>query len=512
MSWLSPTALLSIVLGYLVFLFRSPRSAEAFAPRLARGRVRTLTYVLAASVYCTAWTFYGSVGLAANRGLEFLTIYLGPGLRRAPLAGAAAQARAGRPRSSASRRSPTSSRAATASRRRSARWWPSSVVCGMIPYIALQLKAVSASFKMILRRGVGARRLRPDPAGGGRRSPSSASSSARATSTSPSSRPGLMTAVAVESVVKLLAFLAGRRLRDVGPLRRASAISSAGSPPHPELVAPAHPRPAADRLLRALGGDARDLDDGGHVPAAAVPRARGPEPARARRQRGRRGRSRSTCSSSTCSCCRSPSPGSSCSRRRAPQADGFILRLPLSLRQPAHLGARVPRRLLGGDRHDRGGLARAVQDDHQRHHPAHAAAAAAHRGHLLDHASSTRGSPCSAVRGARIRVGAHGGAASSCWWRWGSCPSSRWRSARPPSCSGSTGARGNRQGAFDGDLGRVLPLVLHADPPGAGQGGGARPSLLADGPFGHRLASADGVPRPRRGSTPSATGSSGPSS
>src|SRR5438093_12950298 len=35
---------------------------------------------MAVSVYCTAWTFYGSVGLAANRGLEFLTIYLGPAL------------------------------------------------------------------------------------------------------------------------------------------------------------------------------------------------------------------------------------------------------------------------------------------------------------------------------------------------------------------------------------------------------------------------------------------------
>ena len=55
-----------------------------------------LTYVLTASVYCTAWTFYGSVGLAANQGLEFLTIYLGPALHRAPVAGAAAPARAGR--------------------------------------------------------------------------------------------------------------------------------------------------------------------------------------------------------------------------------------------------------------------------------------------------------------------------------------------------------------------------------------------------------------------------------
>src|SRR6266545_454459 len=71
-------AVLAIVLGYLLFLFLVASVGEAFAARLSRGRIRTVTYVLAASVYCTAWTFYGSVGLAANRGLEFLTIYLGP--------------------------------------------------------------------------------------------------------------------------------------------------------------------------------------------------------------------------------------------------------------------------------------------------------------------------------------------------------------------------------------------------------------------------------------------------
>ena len=78
MTWLSQTTLLGIVLGYLVFLFAVATLGEAFASRMGSGRIRTLTYVLAASVYCTAWTFYGSVGLAANRGLEFLTIYLGP--------------------------------------------------------------------------------------------------------------------------------------------------------------------------------------------------------------------------------------------------------------------------------------------------------------------------------------------------------------------------------------------------------------------------------------------------
>lgn len=78
MTWLGQPTLLAILLGYLMFLVLVASAGEAFAHRLARGRIRTVTYVLAASVYCTAWTFYGSVGLAANRGLEFLTIYLGP--------------------------------------------------------------------------------------------------------------------------------------------------------------------------------------------------------------------------------------------------------------------------------------------------------------------------------------------------------------------------------------------------------------------------------------------------
>ena len=37
-------------------------------------------YALSLAVYCTAWTFYGSVGLASHSGLSFLTIYLGPTL------------------------------------------------------------------------------------------------------------------------------------------------------------------------------------------------------------------------------------------------------------------------------------------------------------------------------------------------------------------------------------------------------------------------------------------------
>lgn len=37
-------------------------------------------YSLSIAVYCTAWTYYGSVGLAAVSGIQFLPIYLGPTL------------------------------------------------------------------------------------------------------------------------------------------------------------------------------------------------------------------------------------------------------------------------------------------------------------------------------------------------------------------------------------------------------------------------------------------------
>ena len=37
-------------------------------------------YTLSIAVYCTAWTFYGSVGRAASSGIGFLPVYLGPTL------------------------------------------------------------------------------------------------------------------------------------------------------------------------------------------------------------------------------------------------------------------------------------------------------------------------------------------------------------------------------------------------------------------------------------------------
>src|SRR5882672_4523124 len=40
-------------------------------------------YALSLAVYCTTWTFYGSVGRAATSGVGFLPIYIGPTLMAA---------------------------------------------------------------------------------------------------------------------------------------------------------------------------------------------------------------------------------------------------------------------------------------------------------------------------------------------------------------------------------------------------------------------------------------------
>jgi Na+/proline symporter/nitrogen-specific signal transduction histidine kinase len=68
-------------LAYVALLFAVAFVVERRAEGGALTWLRSpLVYTLSLSVYCTAWTFYGAVGYAARSGLEFLTIYLGPTL------------------------------------------------------------------------------------------------------------------------------------------------------------------------------------------------------------------------------------------------------------------------------------------------------------------------------------------------------------------------------------------------------------------------------------------------
>ncbi|GHC36492.1 sensor histidine kinase [Aidingimonas halophila] len=71
---------LGIAFGYLALLFVIAAWGDRRAEQ-GRSIIGSPTvYALSIAVYCTAWTFYGSVGRAAEGGPSFLLIYLGPTL------------------------------------------------------------------------------------------------------------------------------------------------------------------------------------------------------------------------------------------------------------------------------------------------------------------------------------------------------------------------------------------------------------------------------------------------
>ncbi len=71
---------LTVAFGYLALLFVIAAWGDRRAEQ-GRSVIGSPTvYALSIAVYCTAWTFYGSVGRAAESGPSFLVIYLGPTL------------------------------------------------------------------------------------------------------------------------------------------------------------------------------------------------------------------------------------------------------------------------------------------------------------------------------------------------------------------------------------------------------------------------------------------------
>lgn len=68
--------LLIILSIYLAILFYIAHWAEK--NNNSKWTNNPYVYTLSLAVYCTAWTYYGSVGVAADSGLSFLPIYLGP--------------------------------------------------------------------------------------------------------------------------------------------------------------------------------------------------------------------------------------------------------------------------------------------------------------------------------------------------------------------------------------------------------------------------------------------------
>lgn len=71
------SALLLVILSlYLALLFVIAHWAEKKAHH--RWTNNPYIYSLSLAVYCSAWTYYGSIGVAANSGLNYLPVYIGP--------------------------------------------------------------------------------------------------------------------------------------------------------------------------------------------------------------------------------------------------------------------------------------------------------------------------------------------------------------------------------------------------------------------------------------------------
>ena len=73
---MSSFALFTVVLFYLALLFLVAHLAEKKKSKLWINN--PYIYALSLAVYCTAWTYYGSIGVAATSGLNYLPIYVGP--------------------------------------------------------------------------------------------------------------------------------------------------------------------------------------------------------------------------------------------------------------------------------------------------------------------------------------------------------------------------------------------------------------------------------------------------
>jgi Na+/proline symporter/nitrogen-specific signal transduction histidine kinase len=207
---MSADLLVAVCLAYVAGLFAVAAVAERQA---GRGRLRILrgpwVYTLSLSVYCTAWTFYGAVGYAARSGLEFMVIYLGPTLmflgwwtllRKLVRIGRA-------------------ERITSVADLVSSRYGKSTPVAALVtllmlvattPYIALQLQSISASFAAFFPEA---------HAGGGPSGPGTALWVAVGLATftilfgtrrldANERHDGIVSAIAVEAVVKLLALLA----------------------------------------------------------------------------------------------------------------------------------------------------------------------------------------------------------------------------------------------------------------------------------------------------------------
>ncbi|MGD9915392.1 MAG: PAS-domain containing protein [Rhizobiaceae bacterium] len=144
-----------IAIAYVTLLFAIASLGDHRAQRVGPGHTRPYIYAFSLAIYCTSWTFFGSVGLASERGFEFLTIYIGPVLVFV----------FGYPLLRRIIRLAKAERITSIADFLGARYGKSFAVAGIatliaivgaVPYIALQLKAISGSVSLMVEHYSGA--------------------------------------------------------------------------------------------------------------------------------------------------------------------------------------------------------------------------------------------------------------------------------------------------------------------------------------------------------------------
>ncbi|WP_374012833.1 PAS-domain containing protein [Pseudoxanthomonas koreensis] len=203
-SWI----LLLVSIGYAALLFAVAWFGDRRPMYPHRPWLRPVVYSLALAVYCSSWTFYGAVGSAVRNGIGYLPIYLGPILlllfgwriieRLALIA---------RSQNTVSIADFISARYGRS--RRLATLVTVIALLGAVPYVALQYKAVAMSLSVLSGHDAGQGAVTADPAlyvallmalfaalFGTRQVDAT------------EHHHGMMLAIALESVVKLMAMVA----------------------------------------------------------------------------------------------------------------------------------------------------------------------------------------------------------------------------------------------------------------------------------------------------------------
>ncbi|MBN8941593.1 MAG: PAS-domain containing protein [Rhizobiales bacterium] len=200
-------------LAYLGGLFLVAHLGDRKRSRDRAMASRTWIYPLSLAVYCTSWTFFGSVGLAARSGFDFLAIYVGPMIMFGLLW----------PLVTRMVRIAKAQNITSVADFIGARYGKSQAVAGMvclivtvgtIPYVALQLKAVSSSLLTTIKPAEFANITHDLPFFGDLALLVAMAMAAFAMlfgtrhADATEHQDGLMLAVAAESIVKLVCFLA----------------------------------------------------------------------------------------------------------------------------------------------------------------------------------------------------------------------------------------------------------------------------------------------------------------